>query len=302
VVSRAATEELAITVVVDNYSNLLLKSQPGVDRYRSVTEPLLAEHGLSLHVRLGESGREVLLDAGLSEVALPHNLPRLGIDPRTVDQVVISHGHSDHAGALEVFLRLTGKRTRVVVHPDAFLERWRLPPDGGREGPYQQDRQSWEKAGAEIVCVTEPYELAPGCLATGPVPRRTDFEKGPSNALCRRGSELVSDPIPDDQAIVIDLKGKGLVVASGCAHAGIVNTLLYAREITGVDTVWAVVGGLHLEGAAEDVVSRTVGELKALAPRLVMPCHCTGFEATRRLAEEMPGQFVIGAVGTTLNL
>jgi 7,8-dihydropterin-6-yl-methyl-4-(beta-D-ribofuranosyl)aminobenzene 5'-phosphate synthase len=190
----------------------------------------------------------------------------------------------------------------VVVHPDAFLERWRQLSDGTREGPYQQDRQSWEKAGAEIVSLVEPYELAPGCVATGPVPRRTDFEKGPSNALCRKAGELVRDAILDDQSIVVNVKGKGLVVIPGCAHAGIVNTLLYAREISGVDRIWAVVGGFHLQGATEDVVSRTIGELKALGPRLVMPCHCTGFEAMSRFAAEMPDQFVLGAVGTTLTI
>lgn len=298
----AETADLAITVVVDNYANALLKSQPGVDRYGSVTEPLLAEHGLSLHLRLGESGRGVLLDAGLSKVALPHNLPRLGIEPRAVDQVVISHGHPDHTGALEGFLALAGRPTPVVVHPEAFLERWRLLSDGSREGPWQQDRRSWEDAGAEIVSLVGPYDLAPGCLATGPVPRRTDFEKVSSSILYRRGTEFVSDPIRDDQSIVVNVKGKGLVVVSGCAHAGIVNTLHYAREISGVDKVWAVVGGFHLQGAAEDVVSRTIGELKALRPQLIMPCHCTGFEATRRFAEEMPDQFLLGAVGTTLNL
>jgi len=298
-VTLAETEDVTITVVVDNYSNVLLKSQPGVDRYEE-DEPVLAEHGFSVHIRLGALGPQILLDAGFSQVALPHNLPRLGIHPGAVDQVVISHGHPDHTGALEIFLRLAWKRTPVVVHPDAFLERWDQLSDGSKEGPWQQDRRSWENAGAEIVSLLEPCELAPGCLATGPVPRRTDFEKGTGSAIYRQGTEFVSDPIRDDQAIVINVKGKGLVVVSGCAHAGIVNTLLYAREISGVDRLWAVVGGFHLQGAAEDVVRRTIGELKALGPQLVMPCHCTGFEATRRFAEEMPGRFLLGAVGTTL--
>jgi 7,8-dihydropterin-6-yl-methyl-4-(beta-D-ribofuranosyl)aminobenzene 5'-phosphate synthase len=242
----------------------------------------------------------VLLDAGLSKVALLHNLPLLGIDPRVVDQVVISHGHRDHTGALEGFLTLAGKPLPVIVHPDAFLERWRQLSDGSREGPWQQDRAAWEGAGAEIVSLVEPYELAPGCLATGPVPRRTDFERVSSSILYRRGTEFMSDPIRDDQSIVINVKGKGLVVVCGCAHAGIVNTVLYAREISEVDKVWAVLGGFHLQGATEDVVSRTIGELKALGPQLVMPSHCTGFEATSRFAEELPVQFLLGAVGTTL--
>jgi 7,8-dihydropterin-6-yl-methyl-4-(beta-D-ribofuranosyl)aminobenzene 5'-phosphate synthase len=300
-VTLAETADVSITIAVDNYSNSLLKSQPGVDRYGSVTEPLLAEHGFSVHLLLGESGRGVLLDAGLSKVALIENLPRLKIDPRSVDQVAISHGHSDHTGALEGFLALVGRPTPVVVHPDVFLERWRLRSDGGKEGPLLQDRAAWEAAGAEIVTIQNPYELAPGCLATGPVPRRTDFEKVSSTIVYRQGTEFVSDPIRDDQSIVVNVKGKGLVVVAGCAHAGIINTVQYAREICGVDRVWAVLGGFHLQGATEEVVTRTIGELTAVGPQLVMPSHCTGFEATGRFAREMPDQFVLGAVGTTLN-
>jgi 7,8-dihydropterin-6-yl-methyl-4-(beta-D-ribofuranosyl)aminobenzene 5'-phosphate synthase len=301
-VTLAETADVAITVVVDNYSNVLLKSQPGVDRYPSAKEPLLAEHGLSVHIQLGEAGRELLMDAGFSKVALPHNLSRLGIDTRAVDQVVISHGHRDHTGALEGFLGLAGRPTPVVVHPDAFLERWRELDDGSREGPYQQDRRSWEKAGAEIVSLVEPYELAPGCLATGPVPRRTDFEKGTGTALCRTGSELVSDPIRDDQAIVINVREKGLVVIAGCAHSGIVNTITYAKEISGVERVWAVLGGFHLSGATPETLGRTIAELKGLGLHLIMPCHCTGLEASGQIAAAMPGQFVLAAVGATLKL
>lgn len=296
----AETADVAITVVVDNYSDLLLESSPGVGRYRVLEEPLLAEHGLAVHIQLGEAGRGILLDAGYSKVALPHNLSRLGIEPAEVDQVVISHGHPDHTGALVEFLSLLGRPIPVVVHSDAFLERWFNRPDGTREGPYEQDRQAWEAAGAEIVTIEGPYELAPGCLATGPIPRRTAFEKVMSSALCRRGEELVNDPIHDDQSILINVRGKGLVVVAGCAHAGIVNTLLYAREISGVDKVWAVLGGFHLSGADQEKVGRTIVELKALGPQLVMPCHCTGFEARCSFAEEMPGQFVPAAVGTTV--
>jgi 7,8-dihydropterin-6-yl-methyl-4-(beta-D-ribofuranosyl)aminobenzene 5'-phosphate synthase len=296
----AEVDDAVITIVVDNYADLLLPSRPGIERYGEVKEPLLAEHGLSVHLRLGEAGPAILMDAGLSGVALPHNLPRLGIDPREVDQVMISHGHPDHTGALEVFLRLSWKRTPVVVHPDAFLERWRLLSDGSREGPWQQDRQSWEKAGAEIVSVMEPRELAPGCLATGPVPRRTDFEKVTSSALCRQGEELVHDQIQDDQAILINVQGKGLVVLVGCAHSGIVNTIIHGQEISGVDRVWAVLGGFHLSGSDPRILGRTIAEIKRLDPQLVMPFHCTGFEATRQFAAEMPGQFVPAAVGTTL--
>jgi 7,8-dihydropterin-6-yl-methyl-4-(beta-D-ribofuranosyl)aminobenzene 5'-phosphate synthase len=296
----AETTDVTVTVVVDNYSDLLLGSSPGVERYGVLGEPLLAEHGLAVHIQLGAAGRRILLDAGYSKVALPHNLSRLGIDPGQVDQVVISHGHLDHTGALVEFLSLVGRPIPVVVHSDAFLERWFDRSDGTRQGPWQQDREAWEAAGAEIVTIEGPYELAPGCLATGPVPRRTAFEKVTSSALYRRGEEFVNDPIQDDQSILINVRGKGLVVVAGCAHAGIVNTVLYAKEISGVERVWAVLGGFHLSGAEPEALESTIEKLRSLGPQLIMPCHCTGFEARCSFAEEMPGQFVVGAVGTTL--
>ncbi len=296
----AETKDVTITAVVDNYTDVLLKSIPGIVRHGPRKEPLLAEHGLSMHIGLGAAGREILLDAGYTKVALPYNLSRLEIDPTMVDQVVISHGHRDHTAALIEFLQMAGKKMPVVVHSDAFLERWFIFSDGSKMGPWQEDVQEWEQAGAEIVYVEEPYELAPGCLATGPVPRRTDFEKGMPIAYYRRDGELVHDPINDDQAIVINIEGRGLVIIAGCAHSGIVNTVVYAQEISGVEEVWAVLGGFHLGDATPEKIERTIADLKAIGPRLVMPAHCTGFAATRRFAAEMASEFVLNAVGTRL--
>ncbi len=107
------------------------------------------------------------------------------------------------------------------------------------------------------------------------------------------------DDIEDDQAIVIEVAGKGLVVLSGCAHSGIVNTINYARQISGVEQVLAVLGGFHLARTPDDEIERTVVELKAFNPALISPAHCTGFKATAALARQMPGSFVLASVGTT---
>lgn len=296
----AETTGLTVTMVVDNYADLLLSSKPGVERYESDKEPLLAEHGLSVHVRWGSDGHELLLDTGYSKVALLHNLSRLGIAPGGVDQVVISHGHPDHTGSLVGFLHKRGGTTPVVVHPHAFVERWRVSSDGTRKGPWQESAEAWEQAGAEILYVEGPRQLADGCLATGAIPRRTDFEKVSNRVFRSHEGKLVPDTMNDDQAIVLNVRGKGLVVITGCAHSGIVNTVLYAREISEIESVHAVVGGFHLGDAGEEKIERTITELKALAPRLVMAAHCSGFEATRRLAAAMSGEFVPSAVGTTL--
>lgn len=109
--------DVTITTVVDNYSGALLKATEGVERYGANRDPLLAEHGLSMHIRFAAVGREILLDTGFTKVALPHNLSRLEIDPANVDQVVISHGHRDHTTGLSEFLRMARKTIPVVVHP-----------------------------------------------------------------------------------------------------------------------------------------------------------------------------------------
>jgi 7,8-dihydropterin-6-yl-methyl-4-(beta-D-ribofuranosyl)aminobenzene 5'-phosphate synthase len=294
------TSDVSVTFVVDNYADVFAASKLGVERYGSARKPLLAEHGLSIHLRLGSEGHEVLLDAGHTNVAVPHNLPLLEIEPRRVDEVVISHGHRDHTGSIVEFLRERGGRTPVLVHPDAFLERWRVLPDGGREGPWQEDAEAWQQAGAEMVYVEGPRQLANGCLVTGTIPRRTGFERVPDRLFYSDGGKLVPDGIKDDQAIVVNVKGKGLVVVSGCAHSGIVNTVLYAQEVSGVEKVHAVVGGFHLCDANEETMQRSIEALKGVAPRLVMPAHCSGFEARRRFAAEMPDEFAASAVGTTL--
>jgi 7,8-dihydropterin-6-yl-methyl-4-(beta-D-ribofuranosyl)aminobenzene 5'-phosphate synthase len=299
-VQLAETSGIKVTMVVDNYADLLLSSKPGVERHGSDKEPLLAEHGLSIHIRWGSDGHELLLDTGYSKVALLHNLQLLGIAPSGVDQVVISHGHPDHTGSLVGFLQKRGGKTPVVVHPQAFVERWSVSSDGTKKGPWQESAEAWEQGGAEIVYVEGPRQLGEGCLATGAIPRRTDFEKVSNRVFRSQEGKLVPDTIEDDQALAINVEGKGLVVITGCAHAGIINTILYAREISGVQTVHAVVGGFHLCDASEEKIERTIAELKALAPRLVMAAHCSGFEATRRLASAMPAEFVPGAVGTTL--
>jgi 7,8-dihydropterin-6-yl-methyl-4-(beta-D-ribofuranosyl)aminobenzene 5'-phosphate synthase len=294
------TSDVTVTFVVDNYADVFAASKPGVERYGSVGKPLLAEHGLSIHLRLGSERHEVLLDAGHTKVAVLHNLPLLEVEPKGVDEVVISHGHRDHTGSVVEFLQKRGGKTPVVVHPDAFLERWKVLPDGVRQGPWQESAEAWQQAGADIVYVEGPRQLANGCLATGAIPRRTGFERVSDQLFYSDGGKLVPDLMRDDQAIVVNVRGKGLVVITGCAHSGIVNTVLYAQEVSGVETVHAVMGGFHLCDASEETMQRSIQALKEVAPRLVMPAHCSGFEARRRFAAEMAEEFAPSAVGTTL--
>ena len=135
---------------------------------------------------------------------------------------------------------------------------------------------------------------------TGEVGRTTPFEQGFPWAEAKINEKWVLDPFMDDQGLIIKLKDKGLVVISGCAHAGIVNTVRHAQKITGTDKVYAVLGGFHLTGKLFDpIIQPTIEEMKKIDPDFVVPMHCTGWSAVNRFSEEMPEKFLLNTVGTT---
>lgn len=315
------TTGVEITVLVDNRADLMVKSTDTVKRYTE--EPLLAEHGFAALVRLQETGTNILWDAGITRIALLENAKTLDIDLTTVSQIALSHGHGDHFGAMtDVIATITARptwrewardvteqeirdwleshRVSLVAHPAAFRERWGIAQDGKKYGPGIVPRAKWVAAGANVVISEGPYELGPGCWTTGAIPRRSFEKAGTSRSRAyREGGEFIRDHLDDDQAIVVHVRGKGLVILTGCAHSGIVNTVDYAREISGVDRIWAILGGFHLANAKDDEIQRTVDEIRNLEPAMVSPSHCTGFQAISQFARQMPDEFVLGVVGTT---
>ena len=156
---------------------------------------------------------------------------------------------------------------------------------------------------ADRVEVTTLIDNYVDLLLPSTVERTTSFEKGMPNALMEEDGELVFDPILDDQAIVMKLAGKGLVVVSGCAHSGIVNTLMFAKQITGEQKIHAVLGGFHLSGPFfEKIHDPTVEALKKIDPEVLIPMHCTGWKATQRFQKEFTESFVLNSVGSKVML
>ncbi|OQY42333.1 MAG: hypothetical protein B6240_14045, partial [Desulfobacteraceae bacterium 4572_87] len=266
-------DKVEIVTLMDNYSDVLLQSEGPVARASLASggeipsDTLLAEHGLSQLVRLGIGGttRSILFDAGYSPIGVPHNLKILGLDLKEVETIVLSHGHMDHTGSLHAVLESMDRSVPLVVHPEAFhTPRYLKMGDGNQLlFPHTLDRDELRGLGAEIVDSIDPVPLCDDqLLVTGQVERKTAFEKGFPNAFLARNGKEEPDGILDDQSLVVHLKGKGLVVISGCAHAGIVNTVLYARKITGVETIHAIIGGFHLSGPAfEPIIEETISEL-----------------------------------------
>jgi 7,8-dihydropterin-6-yl-methyl-4-(beta-D-ribofuranosyl)aminobenzene 5'-phosphate synthase len=307
-------DRVEVLTLMDNYVDLLLESTTVVKRPPKAKGgmisrgTLVGEHGLSLLVTVyeGKEKHTVLLDTGYSAVGVPHNIEHLGLDLKEVEAIVLSHGHMDHLGSLNVLLEKMPKPMPVLVHPYAFTSpRYVTRKDGGKDRfPHMLDRGEIKKRGGQIIEAAGPTFICEGMImVSGEVERTTSFEKGMPHAVVEKNGKLEKDPILEDQALVIHLKEKGLVVISGCAHAGIINTLLYSRKISEIDRLYAVLGGFHLSGPLfEPIIEETIESVKKMNPKIVVPMHCTGWKAIHQFEEAFPDAFVLNSVGSTITL
>jgi 7,8-dihydropterin-6-yl-methyl-4-(beta-D-ribofuranosyl)aminobenzene 5'-phosphate synthase len=316
-------DEVVVTTLVDNvYDALLQGGQETITRAPlaagiahapqfesgSTQVGLMAEHGFSalVSVRTGSTTTSVLFDAGLSPDAMVTNADRLSIDLSSVNAVVLSHGHFDHAGGLSGLARRHGARSLpMLVHPQVWTcRRLALPGRSPDEWPTLSKR-ALTSEGFQVIERRQPSLLLNGSvLITGEVDRTTDFERGmpPTH---QRWSNSTWEPDPlvlDDQALVIHVRGKGLLVMTGCGHAGAVNIVRHAQRLTAVPRLHALLGGLHLSGAYFAPSIAPVEALTAMAPDLLVPGHCTGWLAQHALAAALPNSWVQGSSGTRYRL
>jgi 7,8-dihydropterin-6-yl-methyl-4-(beta-D-ribofuranosyl)aminobenzene 5'-phosphate synthase len=303
-------DSVEITILMDNYVDLLMVSsevarQPRLgDTMGEKQSRLIAEHGFCALISMIADGQResILFDAGLSPDGVLHNIDILETPLAEVQAIVLSHGHADHTGALIGLLRRLDKRgLPLIAHPDAFLERKVVIP-GGREVKLPPpDRGALLQEGVEIVEGRKPSLLLDNrALVTGQVARTTAFEKGFLIHHSLIDGRWQPDPwIYDDQSLVFHIRGKGLAILTGCGHAGVINIIRHARNVTGIENVYALIGGFHLSGPLfEAIIPQTVEELKAAALGVVVPGHCTGWKAVHAIAQAMPEAFIQNSVGT----
>ncbi len=325
-------DHLSVTILMDNYTDRLLPSflpairPPMIMHGRFLTAPI-AEHGFStiLDIRYNDEKKKniFLFDTGVSENGIIFNADIFGIELRNIETIVLSHGHLDHCSGLLNVLKKVSKPIDVIAHPDAFLKRWIIYPDGNRAKMPVLDEKDLENHGATIRKIRNisflpnnnnegaddnvdgSINLPPPLMITGQIPRKTSFEKGfpLQYKEIEDEKELVPDPlVNDDQAVVVNIKQKGLVIVTGCGHAGIINTINYVKKVTKINKVFAVLGGFHLTGGIyEESIEPTIKELEKADPKYIIPCHCTGWKATNRIIEAMPERFIQTSVGTSFN-
>ena len=298
-------DQVEITVLVDNYTDLLRNDNTPIVKRPSLCyrELLLAEHGLSLYITLWADGdsTSILMDAGASDISLQYNASRLGVSISDISSLIISHGHDDHMGSIKVILQNAARTLPLYIHPGSFSRRQKRIPGKSLVEIAPEDITALETAGAEFHFTPCPTTIWQGkILITGGVERSNAFERTNPIYYVEELGTWIPDFFHDDQAVIFSLKGKGLIVITGCAHAGIINTIQYARRITGVDQIHAVIGGFHLSGSFFiPAISPTIAAMKEIDPPYIIPIHCTGWEAITRFAEEMPSQVFLNTVGTT---
>lgn len=296
-------DSVEVETVVDNFYDAFQKEEKGAKRVLLANADswedvrLQAEMGLAyiIKVKVGKEEHVILYDFGLSQSVYENNLKHLKADLSKAEVLVLSHGHQDHYGGIYWASQQT-KMPLYVGGEDAFAHRVFTP--AGRQVEFGTlDRTALAKT-SKIIIATQPTIIAGVALSTGEIPHVTAYEKVPLAFKMEKAGALIQDPITHEQALIFNVKGKGLVIVVACAHVGVVNTIEYAKRITKETRILAVLGGLHLTAATNDVIDKTIAAIKASGAQFIAPMHCTGQRAIARFQKEMPDAYIQQSVGT----
>jgi 7,8-dihydropterin-6-yl-methyl-4-(beta-D-ribofuranosyl)aminobenzene 5'-phosphate synthase len=316
-------DSVVVTTLMDNATDQLMPDQGPARRAglgsgprranrvmadRQVPSALIAEHGFSVLVTVAKNGREhrFLFDAGTSPDGVMRNMHHLDIDPGSIEAVICSHGHFDHTAGIDGLVRSLGQvNMPVLIHPH-FWRRRRLvlPGRDPLELPTTSQR-ALEEAGFDVIEEEQPsFLFGRSVLITGEVARTSGYEPGFPPQQAWLAGRWQPDPLVlDDQALIVNVSGRGLVVITGCGHAGVVNIARYARRLCGDEPLYVLMGGFHLNGPLfEPLIPRVLDELATMDPAVLVPAHCTGWRAQHALAARFPSAFIPNAVGTSFYL
>ena len=338
--ARAATltgkvpeiDRVAIRVVVDNYQIATAPSRKlqdvdiehfgwplSVDRPPGKT--LISEFGLSMHVETwrGTETRNVLMDFGFTPDAVVNNTNLTGIDPASLDALVLSHGHYDHFGGLAGFLKQNRGKLKAglpiyIGGEEAFCTReFTALPTPANYGAL--DRQALKNANLAVTFAEGPALVADHGFTTGHIEQKS-FEKVKSPTAMKAGVEhglgCYADQLPEDErtttfvpdqyrheiATAFSLRGRGLIIMTSCSHSGVINAIRQAQAVSGINKVHAVIGGFHLAPYSEDYVRETVAALKSIDIDYIIPLHCSGELFYEMASAEMPNKLLRSYTGT----
>ena len=257
-----------------------------VEDYSGYESPFLAQHGVSFLIE--HKQKTILFDVGQDAAPILYNMDKLGLDPQEIDYIFLSHCHYDHTGGLLDMLKAIGKKIPVIAHPLIFRSHVVVKPELKEIGvPFK--RKTIETYG-ELLLIDNPTQIVKDIHSTGEIVRE-DFEKGILDVYTYEDGNLVKDEMRDDMSTVIATP-EGLVIISGCSHAGIVSTVTCATKILGDKRIKAVIGGFHLIHSEKERIVRTVEAFKKLGVETVYTGHCTGLRAEAAFLEAYKEKFI----------
>lgn len=322
-------DKVRVRVLTENITDITLLTDPKfkdrVQQPGASTLMCLAEHGLAMlfEVTMGNSTHTFLFDAGGLLGSIANNMKYLQIDPKKIENFVLSHGHFDHFGGLNYIINQFSQGTEIIVAKNAFLPKWALRGeltgksmklDKEKLGQLQKEQkirqlpllnkelfnEQIKNNNLKLVETSKPLQLAPGVWTSGEIETPVK-EELTSGLYVQKNDEILFDDFRDEISIFINVKNKGLIILTGCGHTGIMNTVKMAQKLSGINKIYALIGGYHMNWASKNRIDKTIEFLKKLNPEILCAMHCSGFNFTAKLMNEIPNS-VLGIVGTVFNL
>lgn len=277
------SHEVRINILMDN------RAKPG----------FLSEHGFAVWIE--SDGQKVLFDTGSSD-GLAENSERMGINLMSANQLVLSHGHYDHTGSVEQRLH-QNPHIQVLMHPKAIEQRYSIHPGQTVKDismPLEARNALLAHPSNQKTVTEKPHQLWYWLGSSGAIPRTHPLEDtgGP---FFMDADGHVPDLIEDDLALWIKTPS-GLVILTGCCHAGLINTVEQIETVTGETSIYAIIGGLHLKNAQDTRIQATLKALKQWSPDYLIPCHCTGDNVIDILQQELGSCVKPGYAGMQLKI
>jgi len=323
-----AVDRVTLKIVTANTTDVTLRTEE--DFKDKVVQPgpssisCLAEHGLAILVRIDDGDRvnQYLYDMGGLNATIINNLKVLKINPQEFNRVIISHGHYDHWGGIIPLLSLLTPKTEFLFNAEVFFPRYFVSKEllGTEIAPADIDRLKKEQKLRELPkfpekkvrrlalennikfnYVNEAMKIAPGVFLSGKIEIDDEAELTKGLLILKEG-KMMDDTFSDELALYINVKDKGLIVLTGCGHAGIINTIKYGQKITGISQIYAIIGGFHQNWNTMEQIRSTIKILKTLNPELICGLHCTGFKFLAEAMQQMPLKTALAVVGTTIHL